>query len=189
MMSKMSDPKPRMCAPSADGELAIPLELALDQNLHPSSLGLLIHLLACTLCHTTGDLIEHGVATRAQARNATEELTRHRYYRSGNERTRTGDTLKMVQVAARPGAFKSKVCVSRVYFAARADLIKIGTTTQLRARLRQLSYDGGPVTLLADLAGGPALEEELHRRFARYRVHGEWFEDRKPLRDFIAGLA
>lgn len=178
---------PNTCTEAADGEFSIPLELALNVDLHPTSRSLLIHLLACRRCHSTTDLVENGVATRAQARNATEELTRHRYYRTSNI-TQAGDTLKMVQVAARPGAYGRKVCVSRVYFVARDGLIKIGTTTQLRARLRQLAYDGGPVTLLADIKGGPVLEEKLHQRFITYRVHGEWFEDHEALRDYIAGL-
>ncbi len=68
-----------------------------------------------------------------------------------------------------------------VYFAKRGELIKIGVATDPEARMRELS-----AKLIATLPGGRDLERELHARFIDYCVHGEWFLDVPPLRDFIA---
>lgn len=55
--------------------------------------------------------------------------------------------------------------------------IKIGFTARnVHARLEELQK-GSPVrlVLLRALPGERALERDLHRRFAAYRLHGEWF--------------
>jgi Meiotically up-regulated gene 113 len=56
------------------------------------------------------------------------------------------------------------------------DHIKIGTTTDLPARVRELQT-GSPVPLrvLAVCPGDRRLESALHHVYARYRVSGEWF--------------
>jgi len=41
--------------------------------------------------------------------------------------------------------------------------------------------------LLAVIDGGREVEEELHARFADYRIRGEWFERCDELMDFIEG--
>lgn len=66
-----------------------------------------------------------------------------------------------------------------VYFIGPADdagLIKIGTTINLRARLRALRQ-GAPVELrvLAVIPGDEIVEKQLHARFRKSRARGEWF--------------
>jgi hypothetical protein len=70
--------------------------------------------------------------------------------------------------------------------------VKIGTTTDLSSRVRELQT-GSPVTLrvLAVCPGDRALEAALHRAYARYRVSGEWFAlpeaERQALLDQMRG--
>ena len=68
---------------------------------------------------------------------------------------------------------------SRVYFIGSEDgsgLIKIGTSSDVQARLRCLQT-GSPVklSLLADIDGDSFVELRLHHKFAPHREHGEWF--------------
>ena len=65
-------------------------------------------------------------------------------------------------------------------------LIKIGTTSQLSVRLKQLTAKHGPLDILAVLDGGLDVEQELHERFAPNRLEGEWFEPSDILLNFIA---
>lgn len=54
--------------------------------------------------------------------------------------------------------------------------MKIGWTSDLVGRLEtlQVGYPGRLV-VLRTVDGGVALEKQLHRRFAKLRVHGEWY--------------
>lgn len=164
--------------------LSLPNEVIFE-GLTPGTLGILIHLLACPRCFTASDLMAHGAATRAGARNALDELTRTGHYR----RHEDPDDAAYVQIAMLPGAYGPWVCVSRVYFVERDDLIKIGTTVHLPERLRQLGYKGGPVTFLAAEPGGRVLECEIHQRFAKHHVGGEWFHPTRALRAYIRNVA
>lgn len=55
--------------------------------------------------------------------------------------------------------------------------VKIGYSTDMAARLAALQ-SGSPqqLRILATHLGSPALESWLHKRFGRYRTHGEWFD-------------
>jgi hypothetical protein len=66
---------------------------------------------------------------------------------------------------------------SVVYVIAMTDnIVKIGTTKNLRSRLRALQT-GTPhrLQVIASCPGGLVLEAELHREFSRQNVGGEWF--------------
>ena len=88
--------------------------------------------------------------------------------------------------------------ISTVYFVRRDCFIKIGVTTNLKARLASLSMGGvrvpkgmklGPVTLLATMPGNRANESYLHGRFAAHRVGDtEWFYPHPEVIAFIEGL-
>ncbi|MDL2186742.1 GIY-YIG nuclease family protein [Pseudomonas sp. ChxA] len=55
-------------------------------------------------------------------------------------------------------------------------MIKIGRTSDVQGRIKSLQTGAGAI--LATLAIIPAdIEQELHKRFAALRRHGEWFED------------
>lgn len=76
-----------------------------------------------------------------------------------------------------------------VYYVRRADgLIKIGVTGNLKARIRHLRADHGPLELLATHDGGRKAEAAAHRRFAEHRVEGEWFAPGESLLEHLAEL-
>ncbi|MEH0417814.1 GIY-YIG nuclease family protein [Streptomyces sp. B21-083] len=86
---------------------------------------------------------------------------------------------------------------SVVYFVERDGLIKIGTTTNLHARIRNLGQGGckmpegmtvGPVTLLASTPGDRLDESNYHERFRKQRVGGEWFRPNKALLRLVEDL-
>lgn len=72
----------------------------------------------------------------------------------------------------------------QVYFLRNGNRVKIGTTTNLGARISGLSQLRENVVLV--LHGGPELETALHRYFADYRKgNSEWFEYTNELHSFI----
>ncbi|MGW5197350.1 GIY-YIG nuclease family protein [Streptomyces spiralis] len=70
-----------------------------------------------------------------------------------------------------------------VYFMRRERLIKIGTTTDLQRRARELN-----ATVLARCVGSYSEEARLHAKFAALRRHGEWFEPAPELMDLINAI-
>jgi hypothetical protein len=77
-----------------------------------------------------------------------------------------------------------------VYFAfSESDrLVKIGFSINIRLRLRSILSDTqvrGPLALIGWLPGGPNIEAELHRLFAKNHHHGEWFEPSPDMATFI----
>ena len=70
-----------------------------------------------------------------------------------------------------------------VYFAERDGLIKIGTSTQVDIRCKTLK-----ARLLGVVPGSYAKEAEMHKRFALDHMHGEWYSDSTPIREFVATL-
>lgn len=72
-----------------------------------------------------------------------------------------------------------------VYFLRNGDRIKIGTTTDLHARVRRLSLRMDDVALV--LPGNRAVESQMHQTFRALRVgNTEWFRRAEPLTTFIA---
>lgn len=85
---------------------------------------------------------------------------------------------------ARQKALRAAAERSLIYYAEREGYVKIGRTTNLTKRIKDLSRGGviypdgvglGPVVLLATHKGGEVAEARLHERFATDRVAGEWF--------------
>lgn len=73
-----------------------------------------------------------------------------------------------------------------VYFVRIGDLVKIGTTTNLRKRLSTIGagyLDDGNALLC--LKGGRELERRMHREFADIRIKRELFRDDWLLAEFI----
>jgi hypothetical protein len=78
-----------------------------------------------------------------------------------------------------------------VYFvrAGRSKRVKIGTTANIHGRLRGIKHPLiGGLRLLGYVDGGYAKENEMHRRFAEYRIKGEWFRLEGELEKFIGTL-
>lgn len=73
-----------------------------------------------------------------------------------------------------------------IYYIRFGDRVKIGTSSNVKARLSTLPYDA----LLALEPGGVDLERRRHAEFAVHRVPGqrEWFEDTLALRDHVETL-
>lgn len=78
---------------------------------------------------------------------------------------------------------------SRVYFMQAGELVKIGTTTDLPKRISALRL-ASPVELkvIATIPGNAKKEAELHKRFAAYRKHGEWFVFSDEIKSFVESL-
>lgn len=76
-----------------------------------------------------------------------------------------------------------------VYFFQRGDkAVKIGVSTQLRARKVELETGAGPLILLGIELGGFKREKQLHFFFASLRLHGEWFRAGTDLVGYIKAL-
>lgn len=77
-----------------------------------------------------------------------------------------------------------------VYYVRLGDHVKIGTTTNLPARLSSLYIDHDPSALLATEPGGRPIEAERHYQFAAERVYHnrELFNPSPRLLDHIARL-
>lgn len=72
-----------------------------------------------------------------------------------------------------------------VYFIRNGNRIKIGTSTELKRRIRTLALRADNVALLLD--GDRRLERQLHKQFADLRIGDtEWFAYEAPLTDYIA---
>jgi hypothetical protein len=64
--------------------------------------------------------------------------------------------------------------------------VKIGTTQDLRSRLRAIrTATGRDHILIRKLPGGRAVEKWLHDRFAAQRTVGEWFQYTSEMLDVI----
>lgn len=65
--------------------------------------------------------------------------------------------------------------------------VKIGYTDNIRSRLRDLqSASPSKLKILLILSGDEQDEYIYHQRFARYRLHGEWFKFGFKLRLFVS---
>jgi len=70
-----------------------------------------------------------------------------------------------------------------VYFVARGDKVKIGTSVNPTKRIRDLECAGGSAFDQVVLTPGrQALESRYHRQFAEHRLVGEWFTLAQPIR-------
>ena len=73
-------------------------------------------------------------------------------------------------------------------FSETLQLVKVGFSTNVRQRLASIPSDrrdAGKMALIGWAHGGPALEAELHDRFAVAHERGEWFHPHPSMADFI----
>jgi hypothetical protein len=75
-----------------------------------------------------------------------------------------------------------------VYVLGFGDYIKIGVSANIDERMITLQTPE-PVQLHALIDGWLSDEAELHRRFAKYRLQGEWFRKEGELADWVATLS
>lgn len=163
---------------------------------------------ACTPFHTLRDLIlpllnaEELTAEMVEL-NATEweyvgfhprwfdngfnQLTERR--RKNEERARKKQEREAAKRAKQEEAKQKRK--GQVYFIQQGEdgPIKIGYSTTPEKRLQSLNTASPyPLYLRAVIEGGKKLEQELHERFAAYKMDGEWFSPHEELLQFIAGL-
>lgn len=113
------------------------------------------------------------------------------YFRNIPTNEEVSDCLLAVALPKKTGSAITWPEGSVVYFlGARGQVVKIGTSTNLRLRFAQLQASSAhDLTLLAFTPGGPALERSLHKVFAKARLRGEWFDRTEELEELIAELA
>jgi len=71
-----------------------------------------------------------------------------------------------------------------VYFILNGNRVKIGTTTNLRNRVRTLALK--PRNVIACVPGNRQREDEMHAMFSKLRIDGtEWFSFEGPLVDAV----
>lgn len=76
-----------------------------------------------------------------------------------------------------------------VYFVRSHRLVKIGISTNLKGRIKDLyAMSAVPVTLALWEPGGREMERALHLRFDEWNHHGEWFYPRGELQKFMRQL-
>lgn len=76
-------------------------------------------------------------------------------------------------------------CVYFIYCEA-SSMIKIGFTSNIKNRLGNLkTMSPVPLRLIGTIEGTRVDEENLHKKFARLRSHGEWFKLERPLERYI----
>lgn len=72
------------------------------------------------------------------------------------------------------------------------DLVKIGFSTSVSRRIRELEAGagmGGALIELRRIPGDTRLERKLHEQFAGQRLFGEWFRLSGPIEDWLAETA
>ena len=74
----------------------------------------------------------------------------------------------------------------QVYFLRAHDKLKIGRAVNVASRVAALQRMSPiKLRLLWAQPGGSAAEATFHRRFQEYRVHGEWFEIKGELENYL----
>lgn len=73
-----------------------------------------------------------------------------------------------------------------VYFMKAGNAVKIGRSTNLRSRFKSLQTGSADAARIVKiLPGGKRREKEFHKRFAEYRLRGEWFDLRGTLAKYL----
>jgi hypothetical protein len=91
----------------------------------------------------------------------------------------------------RPRTVAEVVRQRYVYFVknGRKKLVKIGSAYDIEKRMSSLQISSpNPLTLLGFIEADETAERDLHRRFKKQRVRGEWFRIQGDLAEFIAKL-
>ena len=85
---------------------------------------------------------------------------------------------------------KRRPCWVYVLLRADTDEVKIGTTADVRARVKDLQTGSSAMlTILAVLRGGERREAEIHKQFASAHIRGEWFRATPELLAWAASQA
>ena len=90
--------------------------------------------------------------------------------------------MKRVSKQARPNIIYLASCEH-------LGLLKIGCTSSVSRRMRQLSADRQSLVECLSMVSGSILQEKrLHDRFEPLRVTGEWYRDDSAIIDFFESI-
>ena len=124
------------------------------------------------------------------ARAATNDATRMRQKLGVKDREITRLRGLVPKEKQRKASVEAGQYLDLVYFVQPeiGGLIKIGTTTRLGGRMKEMEAVQGPLQVLGVLEGGSGLERLLHAHFAlwRDRPEAEMFRDCAEIRSYIA---
>lgn len=135
------------------------------------------------------DWMQAGVEMTAEYVSAAAKLAAAQVARAKEraliEKQQAARTAKAVSEVPPPGTY-GDAPGGVVYYIRRGDYVKIGTTTNLRTRMRDLMPD----EVLAVEPGSYKREGQLHQRFAHIRLHPtcEYFRLTAELRAHIASV-
>ena len=74
----------------------------------------------------------------------------------------------------------------KIYFIKCNSFIKIGFSTNIKKRMRNLKVSNPyPLKCIAWFKGTKSDERDLHVMFEEFHVTGEWFKYNKPIKDYI----
>jgi len=105
-------------------------------------------------------------------------------------RQKQADEYGLEQSAIAAAAIADKAKSSVYFIGDNAGHIKIGKAVSPIRRLSDLQCgQARPLTLIATMPGGHAVERRLHRKFKKHRVGGEWFADCPEIQAFIVERA
>jgi hypothetical protein len=107
------------------------------------------------------------------------------------KKAREAERERIVQRIVAAEQARSRVTGDCVYFiqGMKGGPIKIGHSRDVEKRIKELQT-GFPTKLivLALLPGSRSTEASLHRRFKKYRLHGEWFSPAPELLEYIRSV-
>lgn len=128
-------------------------------------------------------------ADRAKARAVEGAAALKALAAARRDRTLAAGGARQRGVAAQEKVLREAEGMDCVYFMQCGAYVKIGRSTQLRARFRELQTGNPyPMEVLAVLPGGYALERSLRSKFAELLHRGEWFHLRGSLHEYITTI-
>lgn len=111
-----------------------------------------------------------------KAQQVRDKIVRTAFGSTDDKAMKNWELVTKAHQAMRSGKWDSVV-----YFIRLESRIKIGTSTNLKLRLRDLPWDSVELVIRGD-----EIEERLlHQRFEHIRVQGEWFRAKDELIDYI----
>ncbi len=139
---------------------------------------------------TAKDIAERFQVSRSRAYRMVREMGGREF--AGQLRVSSAQVSEWVAahtvMPVAPGAIGGAPPVAGVYFVrcAITGLVKIGVSNNIARRVKGLrSHSPVPLELVGWTHGDIGTERALHKRFAKYRAHGEWF---RPHRDVMTAI-
>ena len=108
------------------------------------------------------------------------------YNHFGKPTQEPGDPTEIAKIGVQK---KRRPRKTFVYFVRNGDTVKIGHSASPKDRMRDMGTSNhAKLEMLAIIPGGRKREVQLHKRFAKFRIKGEWFNLVPQITKYIAGL-